>query len=80
MKSKLTLTVEKTVIEKAKSHAKKTDRSLSELVEKFLEELTNDESTHTLSNKLSKIVGAVKLPVTFNEKEELDEYYKNRDI
>lgn len=80
MTSKLTLTVEKSVIEKAKSYAKKTDRSLSELVEKYLESLTEDTNSDKLSTKLSKIVGAVKLPDTFDEKKELKEYYQNRDL
>ena len=43
MSTKLTLTVEKSVIEKAKSYANKTGRSLSEIIENYLETLvTND--------------------------------------
>ncbi len=37
MTTKLTLTVEKSVIERAKSHAKNSVRSLSELIENYLE-------------------------------------------
>jgi predicted HicB family RNase H-like nuclease len=40
MGTKLTLTVEKEVIERAKSYAKSNGRSLSELVENFLESIT----------------------------------------
>ena len=40
MNTKLTLSLEKTVIEEAKSYAKKTGRSLSELVENYFKSLT----------------------------------------
>jgi len=40
MTTKLTLTLQKSTIEKAKSYEKQTGRSLSELVEKYLETIT----------------------------------------
>jgi predicted HicB family RNase H-like nuclease len=40
MVTKLTLTLEKEVIERAQSYAKSNGRSLSELVENFLESIT----------------------------------------
>ena len=42
MTTKLTLTVEKSVIEKAKKYAKGTQRSLSEMVQKYLESLVEE--------------------------------------
>jgi hypothetical protein len=72
MTTKLTLTVEQSVIEKAKSYAKKTGRSLSELIESYLESLTRDtKEINKMSHKLKKIVGSVKLPKDFDEKVEL---------
>jgi len=71
MTTKLTLTVEKTVIERAKSYAKKTRRSLSELIENFLETNTEENNNTDLSPKLQKLVGSVKLPEDFDEKKEL---------
>jgi hypothetical protein len=71
MTTKLTLTVEKTVIERAKSYAKKTGRSLSELIENFLETNTEENNNTDLSPKLQKLVGSVKLPEDFDEKKEL---------
>lgn len=71
MTTKLTLTVEKTVIERAKSYAKSTGRSLSELIENYLETITSDGSNSELSPKLKRIVGAVNLPVDFDEEKEL---------
>ena len=79
MTTKLTLTVEKSVIEKAKTYAKKTGRSLSDLIEKYLESIINDDiSTTKISPKLKKIVGAVKLPKDFDEEKELRTYFENK--
>ena len=71
MTTTLTLTVDKSVIERAKTYAKKTGRSLSELVENYLETITDETDTTKLSPKLKKLVGAVQLPPDFDEKEEL---------
>ncbi len=79
MTTKLTLTVEKSTIEKAKSFAKHTGRSLSELVEKYLETITLEEEPVT-SSKLKSIVGAVKLPDNFDEGAELRAYFENKHL
>ena len=71
MRTKLTLTVEKSVIKRAKSYAKNTGRSLSEIVENYLLKITQETDTKDLSPKLKKIVGAVNLPEDFDEEEEL---------
>ena len=71
MTTKLTLTVEKAVIEKAKIYARRTGRSLSELVEKYLQNITGDEKDNEpVSPKIRKLVGAVKLPRGFDEEKE----------
>jgi len=70
MATKLTLTVEKSVIERAKSYAKKTGRSLSEIIENYLASLTQERSDTKLSPKLGKIVGVIKLPNDFDEEAE----------
>jgi hypothetical protein len=71
MTTKLTLTVEKTIIDRAKSYAKKTGRSLSELIENYLENITDENYDSDLSPKLKKLVGSVKLPGDFDEEIEL---------
>lgn len=72
MTTKLTLTVEKSIIEKAKIYARKTGRSLSDLIEKYLENITEEiQSDKKISPRLKKIIGAVKLPKNFDEKAEL---------
>jgi hypothetical protein len=71
MTTKLTLTLEKTIIERAKSYAKKTGRSLSELIESYLENITEENYYSDLSPKLKKLIGSVKLPEDFDEEKEL---------
>jgi len=71
MVTKLTLTIEKTVIEKAKTYAKNTGRSLSELIEFYLDSITNDAAEQQLSPRLKKIVGRVTLPDDFDEQKAL---------
>lgn len=71
MTTKLTLTVDKSIIERAKLYAKSTGRSLSEIIENYLETITQDTAYNDLSPKLKKIVGVVNLPKDFDEKETL---------
>ncbi len=78
MAAKLTLSVEKRVIERAKRYAKTTGRSLSELIESYLAELTSEEPEGKISPKLKSLVGAVKLPKDFDEEKERREYLENK--
>jgi hypothetical protein len=81
MITKLTLTIEKDIIVRAKQYAKQTGRSLSDLVESYLEQVTrNDSQTSTISPKLKKIVGAVKLPKHFDENKSLQNYYEKKHV
>jgi hypothetical protein len=79
MKTKFSLTIEKDIIEKAKSYAKQTGRSLSDLIESYLESLTRESKTDKyLSPKLRKIIGAVKLPKALDKKKELGAYFEKK--
>ena len=78
MSTKLTLTIDKSIIEQAKYYAKQTGRSLSELIENYLADITNESSQTVISSKLEKIVGSVKLPNDFNEEEELQSYFEKK--
>ena len=81
MTTKLTLTVEKAIIEKAKIYAQNTGRSLSDLVESYLESLIQDKQPEQkMSSKLKKIVGSVKLPKDFDEKTEYAKYMKKKHV
>ena len=80
MTTKLTLTVEKAIIERAKVYAKHTGRSLSELIENYLESITAEEGDQKISPKLKKIIGAVNLPENFNEEKELRSYLEKKHL
>lgn len=65
--SKLTLSIDQNVIEKAKEYAKSQGRSLSSIFEEYLKSLTstNDNSNSRkveLSNIVSELKGSLKLP------------------
>jgi hypothetical protein len=81
MSTKLTLTIEKEVIEKAKVYARNTGRSLSDMIEGYLETLIAQEpETQTLSPQIKKITGIVKLPKDFDEKKEIAEYLRKKHL
>jgi len=81
MSKKLTLSLNKKVIEKAKEYAKNNNTSLSKLIESYLGTLTNkhidDKEITPLVESLS---GVVDLPAGYDEKEaytaHLSEKYK----
>lgn len=80
MTTKLTLTVEKSIIERAKTYAKNTGRSLSELIENYLEMITDENADQKISPKLKKIIGAVSLPKNFDEEKELRSYLEKKHL
>jgi uncharacterized protein (DUF3820 family) len=80
MTTKLTLTVEESVIKKAKSYAKNTGRSLSELVENYLNTLTSKDSDTGISPDLLKLSGTIKLPKDFDEEAELRAYFESKHL
>lgn len=71
MNKKLTLSLNESVIRKAKVYAENTGRSLSGLVEDYFEKLVQPESKDSASSQLKAISGKINLPVDFNEEEEL---------
>lgn len=81
MATKLTLTVEEKIIKKATAYAELTGRSLSELVENYLDALVAEEKDiNQISPKLQKIIGVVKLPQHFDEKKELTTYFNKKHL
>jgi hypothetical protein len=72
MQTKLTITIEKSIIEQAKGYAKNKGRSLSDLIENYLKVVLEDnEKTVKLSPAIKKLKGSVKLPDDFEYKKEL---------
>ena len=58
MNTKLTLTIEQSVIDKAKKYASSRGRSLSDLIENYLKIITKDSSVD--SSELTPIVKSLK--------------------
>jgi len=78
MTTKLTLTMEQEVIERAKIFARNSGRSLSGLIEEYLDIITRDTNREQLSPKLRQLLGAVKLPEGFDDKEEQRSYLEQK--
>ncbi len=73
MNTKLTLTIEQSIIEKAKNYARGRGSSLSEIVENYFKALVREDETmeeiHTpIANSLR---GSFKMPDDFDYKKEL---------
>jgi hypothetical protein len=73
MNTKLTLTIEQSLIEKAKKYAKGQGRSLSDIVENYLKVIIKEENTKVIDQTpiASSLRGAFKAPKDFDYKEEL---------
>ena len=76
MNTKLTLTLEKEVIETAKEFAKEKGQSLSELVENYFKLITKDSKTEKmmeLSGKVKSLKGILKVSDDFDYRKILEE-------
>lgn len=73
MDSKLTLSVNKRLAEKAKQYARSQGRSLSDLVEHYFKVLTSDASDTDLevSARIKALKGSLKVPADYDYKAEL---------
>jgi hypothetical protein len=75
MNTKLTLTIDHTIIEKAKRYARERERSLSDIIENYLRALTNENAVddEVLSLTIKQLRGSFKMPKDFDYKKELKE-------
>jgi len=72
MNTKLTLTIEQSIIKKAKQYAKGKGRSLSDIIENYLKAITNkSESEIELTPIVKSLKGSFKAPEDFDYKKEL---------
>ena len=73
MNTKLTLTIEQTIIGKAKKYAKVKGRSLSDIVENYLKVITNEDKTESifLTPIVRSLKGSFKAPKNMDYKKEL---------
>ena len=74
MNTKLTLTIEKEIIERAKNYAKGKNRSLSDIIENYLKILTNEERNNKrkkLNPAVESLKGSFKMPKDMDYKKVL---------
>jgi uncharacterized protein (UPF0335 family) len=70
MNTKLTLTINKEIIVKAKKYAKQTERSLSNLIESYLDKITRQEQEpDAVPDEFKELFGVVNLPVDPDDKQ-----------
>ena len=73
MNTKLTLTIEQSVIENAKKYAKEKERSLSDLIENYLKAITKEKKTEIVKDTpiIQSLKGSFHVPNDFDYKNEL---------
>ena len=73
MSTKLTLTIEKSVIQKAKIYAKERGRSLSDIIENYLKAITEEETSEEIEMTplVKSLKGSFKAPLDFDYKQEI---------
>ena len=73
MNTKLTLTIEQTIIEKAKKYAHGKGRSLSDIVENYLKAITKEDNNESieLTPIVQSLKGTFKAPKNIDYKKEL---------
>lgn len=79
MTTKLTLTIDDSVISNAKKYAKNKGKSLSDIVENYLMSLTTKESAeNSISPRILNLMGTLKLPEDFDYKNTLTDGLKTK--
>lgn len=74
MSTKLTLSIDRVVIDEAKKYAKSTGKSLSNIVEEYLKSLTSEAISSQKESSLSivkELKGSVKMPKEFTSYQDL---------
>jgi hypothetical protein len=73
MNTKLTLTIDQTIIERAKKYANHKGRSLSNIIENYLKAITKEENVEDieLTPIVKSLKGSFKAPQNFDYKKEL---------
>lgn len=75
MNTKLTLTIEQTIIERAKKYANVKGRSLSNIVENYLKAITKEDNIESidLTPIVKSLKGTFKAPKNIDYKKELSQ-------
>lgn len=75
--SKITFSLVKRVITTAMNFAKKSNRSLSDIVEKYLDKITREEDPE-IDDELDQITGMIYLPDDLDVKKEIRNILANK--
>lgn len=81
MNTKLTLTIQQDVIEKAKKYAKEKNRSLSDIIENYLKLVTKEQNSSKekkLDSVVSSLKGSFKMPKDMDYKKELEKILEEK--
>ncbi len=70
MTTKLTLSLNKSVIERAKKYAKQSNQSLSQIIESYLDKITSEDFADG-DAELNSIRGIISLPEDWDYKNEV---------
>ena len=82
MKTKLTLNIESSVIEKAKKNASNKKMSLSAIVEDYLQQFSSNNQTKNISKRRKTITQRIKeltKPVQISDSELKKEWHRHLD-
>lgn len=78
MDKKLTLKLDNSVIERAKSYAKKKNTSVSKLVESYLGLLTDAKGSQEITPLVKSLSGVVNLPENFDYKKNYKKHLSSK--
>ena len=79
MDTKLTLKLDQDIIEKAKEYAKAKKTSLSDLIENYLQKLTNDKKGgKTITPLVKSLSGVIDLPKDYDDKKDYTDYLSKK--
>jgi macrodomain Ter protein organizer (MatP/YcbG family) len=79
MDNKLTLKLDKTVIDRAKKYAAKNNTSLSRMIESYLDQVTSNKKTsEEISPLVKSLSGVINLPENYNEKKEYKKHLSSK--
>ena len=82
MNTKLTLTIEQEIIEKAKKYAKSKGRSLSDLVENYFKTIvdTDPQKYKNQGSIAASLLGTFKEPENFDYKKDLQNFIAEKHL
>ncbi len=78
MNTKLTIKLDKEVIEQAKIYAKKQNTSLSKLIEYYLSQITSKQKKETINPIVKELSGIIKLPKNLDAKKAYRQHILNK--